>query len=68
MAMTLAAARVNKGLTQKQAAEMLGISESTLISFEKSRSFPDVPMIKKITELYGTSYDDIDFFPEEITV
>lgn len=61
MAITLKAARVNKKLTQMQAAEKLGISKDTLGNYERGVSYPDVPMLKKIEELYGVSYNDIIF-------
>ena len=59
--MTLKAARVNAGLTQKKAAEMLGISEYTLINYEKGKSSPDVRVLKKIENLYGVPYHRIIF-------
>ena len=59
--MTLKAARVNAGLTQKKAAEMLGISEYTLINYEKGKSSPDVHVLKKIESLYGIPYHRIIF-------
>ena len=58
---TLKAARVNAGLTQKKAAEMLGISEFTLINYEKGKSSPDVHTLKKIENLYGVPYHRIIF-------
>lgn len=58
---TLKAARVNKGLTQKKAAEMLGISEYTLINYEKGKSSPDVYVLKKIENLYEVPYHKIIF-------
>lgn len=63
MAITLKAARVNRGLTQKQAAKMLGITDKTLFNYEMGVSFPDVPMIDKILKLYNLKYDDINFLP-----
>jgi hypothetical protein len=59
--MTLKAARVNAGLTQKKAAEMLGISEFTLIRYESGKSSPDVHTLKKIEQLYGVPYHRIIF-------
>ena len=38
MKITLAAARVNRGLTQKELAQMLGISNKTLCSWEKAKA------------------------------
>lgn len=63
MPITLKAARVNKNLTQKQAAEKLGISRDSLWNYENGRSFPDIRIIKKMEELYGLSYNDINFLP-----
>ncbi len=61
MKITLRAARVNKGLTQMEAAEMLNISKETISNYENGKSFPDVKIIKKMEFLYGVSYDDINF-------
>lgn len=63
MTMTLKAARVNKNLTQVEAAELLGISKDTLYNYENGRSFPNVQVIKKMEEVYGLSYNDINFLP-----
>lgn len=58
---TLASARVNAGLSQKKAAEELGISNKTLCSWENYVSYPGADMIPKICELYGIPYDQINF-------
>lgn len=58
---SLKAARVNAGLSQKEAANKLEISNKTLCSWENGKTFPDQPMIEKICALYGVSYDMIDF-------
>lgn len=63
MTITLKAARINKGLSQEEAAKLIGISESTLINYEKGRRFPDVPIIKKIEDAYGVEYREINFLP-----
>ena len=62
--MTLRACRVNKNLTQKEAAKKLGISRESLSNYELGRTFPDVPLIKKIEQLYGVFYADIIFVPD----
>ena len=59
--MTLKAARVNAGYTQKEAAKLLGISNKTLGRWENSLSYPDAGMIGKICSLYGVSYDYLIF-------
>lgn len=68
MAITLKAARVNAGLTQKEAAEKLGIALDTLINYEAGRTFPAVPTIQKIESLYNVSYNEINFLCLEKTV
>ena len=64
MEITLKAARANKNLTQKKAAKLIGISESTLQKYEKGLSFPDVPVIKVIEKVYDVKYNDIIFLPQ----
>ena len=59
---SLKAARVNAGLTQADSAERIGVSVSTIKNWETGKSFPNQPMIEKICEVYGVSYDYIKFF------
>ena len=61
MAITLKAARMNKGYDQNTAAELIGISPDTLSNYERGKTFPDVITIKKIEEVYEVKYDDINF-------
>lgn len=61
--MTLKAARVNKELTQKKAADLIGVNVSTLSKWEKGKSYPTNKRIPKILEVYGVSYDEIIFLP-----
>jgi transcriptional regulator with XRE-family HTH domain len=58
---SLAAARVNAGLSQKEAAEKLGISNKTLCSWENYLTYPSADIVPKICELYGIPYDQINF-------
>ena len=67
MAITLKSARVNKNLTQAEAAKRLEISVDTLSNYERGKSFPDVPVIKRMEDLYGIPYSELIFCPE-ITV
>lgn len=50
---TLKAARVNAGLTQKEAAKKIGISYQTLSEYEKDESKVKLAMIKKMCSVYG---------------
>ena len=61
MAMTLKAARINVNLKQEDAAKALGITQDTLSNWENGKTFPNVPQIKKIEELYGLPYSEIIF-------
>lgn len=64
MAITLKSARVNKGLTQAKAAELIGVTVDTLSNYERGKSYPDVPVIQKMEEVYGVSYSDLIFLPK----
>lgn len=65
MAITLKAARVNAGLTQREAAKKLGISKGTLASYEMYKTKPDIERAKQIADLYGTTVDGIIFLPKD---
>lgn len=62
---SLAAARVNANLSQKKAAEKLGISNNTLSDWENYTRFPTADKITAICELYGIPYDNINFLPSD---
>lgn len=64
MAITLKSARVNKGLTQAKAAELIGVTVDTLSNYERGKSYPDVPIIQKMEEVYEVSYSDLIFLPK----
>ena len=66
MAMTLKAARVNAGYDQKAAANLLGITPETLGSWERGNTFPNVPQINAIENLYGVEYADINFLIQNV--
>ena len=68
MAITLKALRVNAGLDQRTAAQKIGVTPETLGSWERGKSFPNVPQITKIEELYSVSYSDINFLPSNIGI
>lgn len=66
MAMTLKAIRINLGLDQETASNLLGIKSRTLSSWENAKTFPNVPQITKIEEVYGVRYSDIIFLPVNV--
>ncbi|MCI6086235.1 helix-turn-helix transcriptional regulator [Selenomonas sp.] len=61
MGITLKAARVNVGMTQREAAEVLGVSRETLQNYEAGKKFPSVPTIKRMEKLYKIPYADLIF-------
>lgn len=56
---SLAAARVNAGLTQEEVARSLGISKNTLINWEKGKSIPRATQMQKMCEIYNISEEYI---------
>lgn len=62
---SLKAARVNAGLSQKEAAQALDVSNKTLCAWESGKRFPAADKIDAICNLYGIAYDSINFLPND---
>ena len=62
MKITLKAARVNAGYTQKSASQRLGVNRLTLRTWEQGRTYPTISKFAEMCRLYNTSLDDI-FLP-----
>lgn len=60
---TLKTARELKGLKQAEAANLIGISVETLGNYERGKSYPDIPTLRKIEEVYGIEYNRLIFLP-----
>lgn len=60
---TLRAARTNANLTQKEAAQKIGVSKDTISNWENGITSPNVEKFKQIEKIYGISYDELDFLP-----
>lgn len=58
---SLKAARVNAKMRQTDVALELDVAVSTVRNWETGKTFPKQPVIEKLCELYGVSYDNIDF-------
>lgn len=56
---SMAAARVNADLSQKEAAEKLGVTPVTLGRWEKGEAIPNMAVARKMAELYGIPLDYI---------
>lgn len=51
--------RKEAGLTQKAAAEKLGVRQSTISMWESGSSKPRLQMLKKISEVYNCNFLDL---------
>ena len=58
---TLKTARERKGLKQVEAAKLIGVSVDTLGNYERGKSYPDIPILRKIESVYGVPYDRLIF-------
>ncbi|MDO7281757.1 helix-turn-helix transcriptional regulator [Shouchella clausii] len=57
--LTLAAARVNAGLKQEQAAKLIGVTPKTLGSYERGNTAIPGYRLKRAAEVYGIPEDMI---------
>ena len=51
--------RKDCGLTQKQVADKLSVVESCYANWEQGRTEPNVAMLRKLSEIFGVSLDDL---------
>lgn len=58
---SLAAARVNANMTQEQAAKSMHVSKSTIVSWEKGVTCPDISQAMRLSDLYAIPMDSIFF-------
>ena len=58
---SLAAARVNANLTQREVAKSLGISTQTLVNWEAGKTEPSANQARALASLYGIKLDYIFF-------
>ena len=58
MKMTLKAARINVGYTQKQVADKLRVSETTVLNWETGKNCISAENLKRLSYLYDLKMDD----------
>lgn len=63
MQISLAAARVNANMTQKEAAKLMNVSNNTIVAWEKGKSEPSVSQARELSRIYNMPYDLI-FLPD----
>ena len=52
-------ARNENGITQEQAAELLGVSRQTISNWENNKSYPDIISVIKMSDYYSVSLDHL---------
>lgn len=62
----MAAARVDKGLTQDDIARKMKVSKTTVVSWEKGKIIPKPAQFEMFCRICGFSADEI-FLPNELT-
>lgn len=60
---TLRTARELNKLTQEEAAKKIGISVDTLGNYERGKSYPDIPVLRRIEYVYNVPYEQLIFLP-----
>ena len=54
---SMAAARVNAGMTQKDLAEVCKVSESTVVKWERGETSPHIKRLPLLEKAYGIPLD-----------
>jgi len=62
---SLAAARVNAGMTQNDVAKILHINKQTLVNWEKGTTQPKIDQAEKLSNLYEIPYQNLIFLPNK---
>lgn len=66
MVISLKAARVNAGLTQKEVAKLVSVGNKTICRWESGETSPKAEQLKKLCEIYHIPMDSI-FLPYKST-
>lgn len=53
----LKALRIEKGLTQQQIAEKIGLVKGSISAYEQSAKYPSIDVLIKLCEMFGVSAD-----------
>lgn len=59
MKITLAAARVNAGYKQGEAAKLIKVAHRTLCNWEQGKYDPPIGKVLEMCELYGCNIDNL---------
>ena len=56
---TISSLRREKGMTQLELAQQMGVTDKAVSKWERDLSFPDVASLPKLAEVLGTSVDEL---------
>lgn len=59
--MTLKQLRTNKGMSQAELGDMVGLKQTTISQYENGSRKPPLSMAKKLSEVLNVSLDDFFF-------
>lgn len=57
--------RAQKGWTQQELAERVGVSRQTIISLERGRYSPSIQLAFKLARQFGVRIEDVFVYSEE---
>ena len=55
----IAALRKERGMTQLELAEQMGVTDKAVSKWERDLSFPDVASLPRLAEVFGVSVDEL---------
>ncbi len=58
---TLRALRVNKDWSLEEASIKIGVSKDTLSNWERGETYPTIPQLERILDVYSIKYESINF-------
>lgn len=62
MRVSLELARELNGLKQSEAAQKIGVSTDTLGNYERGKSYPDIPILRKLNLYMACHMIDLFFY------
>ena len=65
---SMAAARVNAGMTQEELASALHVGKQTVVSWEKGKTSPTVEKAQEFCRVCNVPFDRVSFLRERNTI
>ena len=59
LGMMMSSLRKEKGMTQQELAEKMGVTDKAVSKWERDLSYPDLNSIPKLAEIFGVSVEDL---------